>query len=96
MKAVGYRDGQESSEGKTLNLITRKFSKFLNKNNNKNQSSNKYNSKKLNDFNYNNYTYFGYGKQGHIKADCPNNESNEKRENNKFEKKGKAKRAYIA
>ena len=46
LKVVGHRDGQESSEeidGETLNLFTRKFSKFLKKNNNKNQSSNRYN-----------------------------------------------------
>jgi len=71
LKAAGHKNCQESSEdsdGRTLSLLTRKFSKFLKKNN-KNQSSNKYNSKKLNDFNANNYTYFGCGKQGHIKVD---------------------------
>jgi len=78
LKVVGHKNCQESSEdsdGETLSLVTRKFNKFLKKNNNKNQSSNRYNNKKLNDFNANNYTYFGCGKQGHIKADCPNNES---------------------
>ena len=68
----------------------------MNKNNNKNQSSNRCNRKKLNDFNANNYTYFGCGKQGHIKTDFPNNESKERGASKKFEKKGKAKRAYIA
>ena len=65
LKVCCHRDGQESSEdsdGETLNLLTRKFSKFLKKNSNKNQSSNRYNSKKINDFNANNYTCFGYGK----------------------------------
>jgi len=33
---------------------------------------------------------------GHIKVDCPNNESKERGASKKFEKKGKAKRAYIA
>jgi len=45
LKFVGHRDGQESSEdsdGETLNLLTRKFNKFLKKNSNKNQSSNRY------------------------------------------------------
>ncbi len=91
LKVVGHRDGQESSEDsdeETFNLLTIKFSKFLNKNNNKNQSSN--------DFNSNNYTYFGCGKQDHIKVDCPNNETKEREASKKFEKKGKAKRAYIA
>jgi len=62
----------------------------------KNQPSNRYNSKKVNEFNSTNYTCFGCGKQGHIKADCPNNESKEKGANKKFEKRGKARRAYIA
>jgi len=61
-----------------------------------NQSSNRYNSKKVNELNYTNYTCFGYGKQGHIKADCPNNESNERGASEKFEKKGKSRKAYIA
>ena len=99
LKVVGHKNCQESSEdsdGETLSLVTRKFNKFLKKNNNKNQSSNRYNNKKLNDFNANNYTYFGCGKQGHIKADCPNNESKEKGQGKKFEKKRKSKRVYIA
>jgi len=73
-------------------LLTRKFSKFLKKNN-KNQSSNRYNSKKLNDFNSNKYTCFGCGEHVHIIADCPNNENKER--SKKGEKKGKAKKAYI-
>jgi len=89
LKVFGHKDGQESSEdsdGETLNLLTKKFNKFLKKNN----------DKKLNDFNANNYTCFGCGKQGHIKVDCPNNENKERGATKKFEKKGKAKRAYIA
>jgi len=66
LRVVGHKDGQDSSEGsdgETLNLLTRKFSKFLKKNNrDKNQSSNKYNSKKVNEFNSTNYTCFEYGK----------------------------------
>jgi len=76
--------------------LTRKFNKFLKKNNNKNQSFNRYNSKKLNDFNSNKYTCFGCGEQGHIKVDCPNNENKERGASKKGEKKGKAKKAYIA
>ena len=70
LRAVGHRDGQDSSEcsdGEILNLLTRKFNKFFEKNNrDKNQSSNRYNSKKVNEFNSKNYTCFGCGKQGHI------------------------------
>jgi len=54
-----------------------------------------YNSKKLNHFNPNKYTYFGCGEQGHVKADCPNNENKEKIEF-KGERKGKIKKAYVA
>ena len=65
------------------------------KKNNKDQSSKMYNSKKLNHFNPNKYTYFGCGEQGHVKADCPNNENKEKIEF-KGERKGKIKKAYVA
>ena len=54
-----------------------------------------YGNKKTSDFNSNNYTCFGCGEQGHIKADCPNKESNEKKSSHK-EKKGKSRRAYMA
>ncbi|XP_068498418.1 uncharacterized protein [Phaseolus vulgaris] len=97
LKAAGHKNCQDSSddsEGETLSLLTRKFSKFLKKTNNKNQSSNMYNSKKLNDFNSNKYTCFGCGEQGHIKVDCPNKKSTEKKGHKKYEKKGKSRRAY--
>jgi len=58
-----YQDSSDDSEGETLNLLSRKFSKFLKKNNNKNQSFNRYNSKKLNDFNSNKYICFECGEQ---------------------------------
>ena len=49
----------------------------------------------MNDFNANKYTCFGCGEQGHIKADCPNNENKEKTKF-KGERGGKTKKAYIA
>jgi len=56
LRVVGHKDGQDSSEcsdGETLNLLTRKFSKFLKKNNrDKNQPSHRYNSKKVNEFQF--------------------------------------------
>jgi len=57
----------------------------------KNQPSNRYNTKNVNEFNYTNYTCFGCGKQGHIKAECPSNVSKEK---GSYKKKGKSRRAY--
>jgi len=77
-----------------MSLLSRKFNKFLKKNS-KGQSSKRYSSKKLNDFNPNKYTYFCCGEQGHIKAECPNNENKEKTDF-KREKRGKSKKAYIA
>jgi len=68
----------------------------LKKNISRNHSSNRYSSKKSNDFNTNKYTCFGCGEQGHIKADCPNSENKEKAEIKKSERRGKAKKAYIA
>jgi len=82
-----YQDSSDDSEGETLSLLTKKFNKFL-KRNNKYQSFDRYNSKKLNDFNFNKYTCFGCGEQGHIKVDCPNNENKERGASKKREKKG--------
>jgi len=76
-----------------MSFLSRKFSKFLKKN--KGQSSKRYSSKKLNDFNLNKYTYYGCSEQGHIKAEWPNNESKEKADF-KEERRGKTKKAYIA
>jgi len=45
----------------------------------KNQPSNRYNSKNVNEFNSTNCGCFGCGKQGHIKDECPSNVSKEKR-----------------
>jgi len=67
LKVAGHKKSQESSEdsdGETFSLVSKKFSKFLKKNNNKSHSSNRYNNKKLNDFNINKYTFFGCGEQG--------------------------------
>jgi len=61
----------------------------------RNRNKERYGNKKTSDFNSNNYTCFGCGKQGHIKADCPNKESNEKKSSYK-EKKGKSRKTYIS
>ena len=86
------QDFSDSDED-NMSLLSRKFSKFLKKN--KGQSSKRYSSKKPNDFNPNKYTCYGCGEQGHIKAECPNNESKEKVDY-KEERRGKSKKAYIA
>jgi len=61
----------------------------------KRQASKRYGFKKRNEFIVNKYTCYVYGEQGHIKAECPNNEVKEKADFKK-EKKGKAKKAYVA
>jgi len=64
----------------------------LKKNCNKDSNKERYGNKKTNDFNANNYTCYGCGEHGHIKAECTNKE----KKSNKKEKKAKSKRAYIA
>ena len=98
LKAAKHKSKQESSdesEEENLSLLSKKFSRFLKRNHNKEANKERYGNKKTSDFNSNNYTCFGCGEQGHIKADCPNKESNEKKSSYK-EKKGKSRRAYIA
>jgi len=98
LKAAKLKSKQESSdesEEENLSLLSKKFSRFLKRNRNKEANKERYGNKKTSDFNSNNYTCFGYGEQGHIKVDCPNKESNEKKSSYK-EKKGKSRRAYIA
>ena len=94
LKATKHKSKQESSdesEEENLSLLSKKFSRFFKRNRNKER----YGNKKTSYFNSNNYTCFGCGEQGHIKADCPNKESNEKKSSHK-EKKGKSRRARIA
>jgi len=96
LKAANKKRQQDSSDSDedTMSLLLRKFIKFLKKNS-KGQSSKRYSSKKLNDFNPNKYTCYGCGEQGHFKAKRPNNERKEKADF-KGERKGKTKKAYIA
>jgi len=82
------QDSSDESEGETLSLLSKKFSKFLKRNRNKESNKERYGNKKTSDFNPNNYTCFGCGEQGHIKVECPNKEGKEKKSRKK-EKKGK-------
>jgi len=87
-KASKPQHVSSESEEENISLLSRKFSKFLRK-------SKRYDSNKSIEFNYNKYTFYGCGEQGHIKFECLNNEVKEKGDF-KREKKGKAKKAYIA
>ena len=91
LKAAKHKNKQDSSdesEEENLSLLSKMFSKFLKRNYNKESNKERYGNKKTSDFNSNNYTCFGFGEQGHIKADCLNKEGKEKKSSNK-EKKGK-------
>ena len=77
LKAAKHKSKQDSSdesEEENLSLLSKKFSRFLKKNRNKEANKEMYGNKKTSDFNSNNYTCFGCGEQGHIKADCRNKE----------------------
>jgi len=85
---MNKQDSSDESVEETLSLLFKKFNKFLKRNCSKESNKERYGNKKTSDFNSNNYTCFGCGEQGHIKAYCPNKESKEKKSSNK-EKKGK-------
>jgi len=98
LKTAEHRRCQDSSDSEedTFSLLSKKFSKFFRKNSNKHQSSKRYNSKKLSDFNTNKYTCLGFGEKGHIKVKCPNSEAKETTDFKKGERRGKTKKTYIA
>jgi len=84
LKAAKHKNKQDSSdEEENLSLLSKKFSKFLKRNCNKESNKERYGNKKTSDFNSNNYTCFGCGEKGHTKVDCPNKEGKEKKSSNK-------------
>jgi len=89
----------ESAEKKTRRMHSNqrllKFQKFIKlKSRVKNQQSKRYTRKP--DSNSNKLTCYGCGKQGHMKADCPNLANKEKSIEKKNYKVGKGRKAYIA
>ena len=98
LKTSVQNDSNEEAENvehdETLSLLTRKFSKFLKKKG-KDRTQQKRRYPKLNESNSSNYTCFGCGKTGHIKMDCPNNQTKEKPASKKVER-SKGRRAYIS
>jgi len=61
LKAAKHKNKQDSSEEEKLTLLSKKFSKFLKRNRNKESNKERYGNKKTSDFNSNNYTCFGCG-----------------------------------
>jgi len=85
----------ESSDNENLNVLVKKFGKFLKGRGNKGNQR-RYNSKQVDLNNTSNFTCYNCEKQGHIKIECPN--PNREKENNvdrKKEKKPKETHAYI-
>jgi len=86
----------ESSDNENLNLLVKKFGKYLKRKGNKGNQR-RYNSKQIDSSNSSKFSCYNCGKQGHIKIECPNvNKEKDKVADMKKEKKGKERRAYIA
>jgi len=98
LKTSIQNDSSEEAENvehdETLTLLTRKFSRFLKKKD-RDRTQQKRRYPISNESNFSNYTCFGCGKTGHIKVDCPNNETKEKPASKKVER-SKGRRAYIS
>ena len=98
LKTSVQNDNSEKEENtehdETLSLLTRKFSRFLKKKGrDRTQQEKMY--PKPNESNFSNYICFGCGKTGHIKINCPNNQTKEKSTSKKVER-SKGKIAYIS
>ena len=73
----------ESSESENLNLLVKRFGKYLKRKGIK-CNSKRYTSKH-NESNSSNFTCYNCGKQGHIKIECPN--ANKEKENSVYMRK---------
>jgi len=88
-------NSEEDGDSEDLSLLAKKFQKFIKlKSRAKNQQSKRYTRKPYS--NSNKLTCYGCGKQGHVKADCPNLANKEKNIEKKNYKAGKGRKAYIA
>ena len=86
---------EDCSESDDINLLTRKFQKFIKmKNRLKNQQEKR--GKNKSDYGSTKSVYFGCGKQGHMKAECPSIAIKDKAPEKKSNKSRKSRRAYIA
>jgi len=85
----------DCSEFENLNLLTRKFHKFIKmKSKLKNQQGKR--GKNKSDSGSTKFMCFSCGKQGHMKAECPSTATKDKAPEKKNNKSGKTRRAYIA
>ncbi|XP_068466509.1 uncharacterized protein [Phaseolus vulgaris] len=87
-------EAENAEHDETLSLLTRKFNRFLKKKG-RDRTQQKRRYPKPNESNSSNYTCFGCGKTGHIKMDCPNNQTKEKSASKKVER-SKGRKAYIS
>ena len=79
-------EGEENSgKEETLNLVTKRVNKLLKKKS-RERTQPKRRYSKPDESNSSNYTCFGCGKLGHIKIDCPNNQSKDKQVSKKVER----------
>ena len=84
----------ESSDSENLNLLSKRFGKYLKKKGSKGNLK-RYTSKR--NESTSNFTCYNCGNQGHIKIESPNaNKEKEKSFDRKKEKKPKQRRSYIA
>jgi len=89
-------EATESSDNKNLNLLVKRFGKYLKRKGNKGNQR-RYISKQNDSSNSFKFSCYNCGKQGHIKIECPNvNKENEKIGDGKKEKKAKERCAYTA
>jgi len=83
----------ESSDSENLNLLVKRFGKFLKGRSNKGNQR-RYNSKQVDLNNTSSFTCYKCGKQEHMKIECPNL-NKDKSADKKKERKPKETRAYL-